>query len=68
MSPKLESFVNKRCLLKPRHLCLGTNWKFNFVHFQETIEKHKSKAVEGNDFIYSFLQEMNENKSTFTGK
>ncbi|XP_049886246.1 probable cytochrome P450 305a1 isoform X2 [Pectinophora gossypiella] len=32
----------------------------------EAIKKHKSKAVEGNDFMYYFLDEINEHKSTFT--
>ncbi|CAH0577982.1 unnamed protein product [Chrysodeixis includens] len=34
---------------------------------EEAIEKHKNKQVEGNDFIYLFLEEMNTSKSpTFT--
>ncbi|XP_048488731.1 probable cytochrome P450 305a1 [Plutella xylostella] len=33
---------------------------------EEAIEKHKSKKVEGDDFIYSFLNEMQEKKDSFT--
>ncbi|CAH0716015.1 unnamed protein product, partial [Brenthis ino] len=32
----------------------------------EAICRHKNKLVNGNDFIYMFLQEMSENKETFT--
>ncbi|XP_031767228.2 probable cytochrome P450 305a1 isoform X2 [Galleria mellonella] len=33
---------------------------------EEAIKKHKCNAVEGNDFIYSFLEEINKNKQTYT--
>ncbi|XP_053624011.1 probable cytochrome P450 305a1 isoform X1 [Plodia interpunctella] len=33
---------------------------------EEAIKKHKSNAVEGTDFIYSFLTEIDENKETYT--
>ncbi|CAH2034746.1 unnamed protein product, partial [Iphiclides podalirius] len=33
---------------------------------EENIEKHKKKLVEGTDFIYTFLEEMDANKETFT--
>ncbi|VVC99798.1 unnamed protein product [Leptidea sinapis] len=34
---------------------------------EETIVKHKNKEIEGSDFIYSFMEEMNKNNETFTG-
>ncbi|XP_013189127.2 probable cytochrome P450 305a1 [Amyelois transitella] len=33
---------------------------------EEAIKKHKCNAVEGTDFIYSFLREIDENKETYT--
>ncbi|XP_072930634.1 probable cytochrome P450 305a1 [Epargyreus clarus] len=33
---------------------------------EEAIEKHKSKEIKDKDYIYSFLEEMNERKNTFT--
>ncbi|KAI5647001.1 cytochrome p450 domain-containing protein [Phthorimaea operculella] len=33
---------------------------------EEAIQKHKNKSVEGSDYIYSFTEEMNQNKTSFT--
>ncbi|KAM3968453.1 cytochrome P450 Cyp305B1 [Aphomia sociella] len=33
---------------------------------EEAIKKHKNNAVNGKDFIYSFLEEMCKNKTTYT--
>ncbi|KAJ2954224.1 hypothetical protein O0L34_g2467 [Tuta absoluta] len=33
---------------------------------EEAIQKHKSQSVEGSDYIYSFIEEINLNKTSFT--